>query len=224
MLSIVSKTFLRQSYMSLRKSIPDNTRLNLEYKIQNNFRNIIEKIILEFQDIKHHNELIISGYYSKPGAGEVDVLPLLNSTKQYADNIKLSLPVVVSKKTSHMVFKEFSSNRDLEMGKYGIMNPNMNCKIVCPHIMITPLVCFDSELNRIGWGKGFYDRAIASLRKTDPVISIGVAYKIQKTNLTIPVNEFDTPLDIIITEDRVYMNESSSIIKQIYKDKAYLYY
>lgn len=56
------------------------------------------------------------------------------------------------------------------------------------------------------------------------MISIGVAYKIQKTNLTIPVNEFDTPLDIIITEDRVYMNESSSIIKQIYKDKAYLYY
>jgi len=83
--------------------------------------------------------------------------------------------------------------------------------------MITPLVSFDSEFNRVGFGKGFYDRFIAKSRQNVfPFITVGIAYNCQMWSETIASDKYDEKLDIIITENKVYFNEDSDIVQKIF--------
>jgi 5-formyltetrahydrofolate cyclo-ligase len=72
-------------------------------------------------------------------------------------------------------------------------------------LVLAPLVVFDSYRNRIGMGGGFYDRSFA-FRKipghTRPVL-IGVAHEIQKVDRIVP-EEWDVPLDMIVTDQAIY--------------------
>ena len=61
------------------------------------------------------------------------------------------------------------------------------------------MVAFDKNLNRIGYGGGYYDRYITRLKKIKKIITIGLAYTYQKVN-NISVNKYDMKLDYIITE------------------------
>ena len=61
-----------------------------------------------------------------------------------------------------------------------------------------PLVAFDKNFNRIGYGGGFYDRYIKKIRKQKKVLTVGFAYSFQKVK-KIPTNKYDIRLDFIIT-------------------------
>ena len=63
-----------------------------------------------------------------------------------------------------MDFFRWSTNDPLLINKYGIPEPTSN-KIVYPNILLVPLVAFDQDLNRIGYGGGFYDRYIDKIKK-----------------------------------------------------------
>ena len=72
-----------------------------------------------------------------------------------------------------------------------------------PDIVLVPLVAFDNKLNRIGYGKGYYDRKLARLKKYNKkIISIGLAYSFQKYK-NIPTNKYDFKLDYIFTEQGI---------------------
>ena len=60
-------------------------------------------------------------------------------------------------------------------------------------------MAFDSNLNRVGYGGGFYDRYIKRIKKNQKIITIGLAYSFQKIK-KIPINKYDNKLDFIITE------------------------
>ena len=64
--------------------------------------------------------------------------------------------------------------------------------------MLVPLVAFDKNFNRVGYGGGFYDRYIEKIRKRKKVVTIGFAYSFQKVK-KIPTNIYDIKLDFIIT-------------------------
>jgi 5-formyltetrahydrofolate cyclo-ligase len=65
---------------------------------------------------------------------------------------------------------------------------------------MVPLVAFDHRLNRIGYGKGYYDRNLEKINKLKKkIISLGIAYSFQKCK-DIPVNKHDFKLDYIFTE------------------------
>ena len=73
-------------------------------------------------------------------------------------------------------------------------------KKIYPDIILIPLVAFDSNLNRIGYGKGYYDRSLKKINKIKKnVISLGIAYSFQKCQ-KIPTNKHDFKLDYIFTE------------------------
>ena len=72
-------------------------------------------------------------------------------------------------------------------------------KIVFPDILLVPLVAYDDNLNRVGYGGGFYDRYIKKLRKKKNIITIGLAYSFQKVK-QIQTNKHDVKLDFIVTE------------------------
>ena len=64
--------------------------------------------------------------------------------------------------------------------------------------MIVPLVGFDNNKFRLGYGGGFYDRYISKLLNFKKILTIGFAFSFQKIK-KIPINKFDQKLDFILT-------------------------
>ena len=175
----MNKSQIRKKILKVRK------KSNLKrFKI--NFKHLLN--ILNSENIKGKN---VGGYY--PYNNEVDVLEILKKfeKKKYL----ISLPKI--KDNFQMDFFKWSFNDPLMINKYGIPEPVSNKKIY-PDILLVPLVAFDNELNRIGYGGGFYDRYI---KKTKKIITIGLAFSFQKVK-KIQTNKFDIKLDFIITEKK----------------------
>ena len=97
-----------------------------------------------------------------------------------------------------MNFFHWSLRDPLITNKFGIPEPISN-KILYPNILLVPLVAFDKNFNRLGYGGGFYDRYIKKIKKIKKVLTIGVAFSYQKVK-KIPIEKNDIKLDFIITE------------------------
>jgi 5-formyltetrahydrofolate cyclo-ligase len=85
----------------------------------------------------------------------------------------------------------------LRINKYGIPEPEPK-NMIYPDILLIPLVAFDKNLNRLGYGGGYYDRLIAKISKKKKIIKIGLALSIQKID-NVPINLYDQKLDYIVT-------------------------
>ena len=127
---------------------------------------------------------------------ETFVLALQNHKKK---NFKVSLPII--KKDNHMNFYSWSRNDPLKINKFGIPEP-ISSKKFYPDILLVPLVGYDNDLNRLGYGGGFYDRYIEKIEKIKKVIKIGLAFSYQKLK-RVPTNQHDKKLDFIITEKEI---------------------
>ena len=101
---------------------------------------------------------IIGGYY--PVNSEVDDLTLLRKFQK--KKFIISLPVI--KKNFQMDFYKWSFFDPLKVNKHGIPEPQKK-NIVNPDILLIPIVAFDTNLNRLGYGGGYYDRLIEKLSK-----------------------------------------------------------
>jgi 5-formyltetrahydrofolate cyclo-ligase len=141
---------------------------------------------LIFKLIKNHfygKKVTIAGYY--PSNYEVDILKFLEEASK--KNFKIALPVIKTK--TSMNFKLWS-----------FMEPKNSEKKIVPDLILVPLVAFDNQLNRIGYGKGYYDRSLIKIKKNKKnSISLGIAYSFQKCS-NVPVNKYDFKLDYILTE------------------------
>ena len=102
------------------------------------------------------------------------------------------------KKDNQMNFYSWSRNDPLKINKFGIPEP-VSSKIFYPDILFVPLVAYDSSLNRLGYGGGYYDRYIEKIEKIKKVTKIGLAFSFQKIS-SIPINQYDKKLDFIVTE------------------------
>ncbi|MEL7215273.1 MAG: 5-formyltetrahydrofolate cyclo-ligase, partial [Pseudomonadota bacterium] len=67
-------------------------------------------------------------------------------------------------------------------------------------LLIVPLVAFDADANRMGYGGGFYDRTLERLRAQRVVRALGFAYAGQMSPEPLPLEPTDQPLDGVITE------------------------
>ena len=170
----------------LRKKIIKIREKTNKKNIQINFNQII-KILKEEKITKK----IVGGYF--PVNFEVDDLNLLKKFKK--KKFIISLPVM--KKKFKMDFYKWSFSDPLRINKYGIPEPKIK-NIVYPDILLIPLVAFDKNLNRLGYGGGYYDRLIVKLSKKKKIIKIGLALSVQKID-KVPVNVYDQKLDYIIT-------------------------
>ena len=177
--SLVLKSKLRKKILKIREK-------SNKKDIQINFTQI--KRILKKEKL---NKKIIGGYY--PVNFEIDDLLLLRKFKKNKFNI--SLPVI--KKNFQMDFYKWTFSDPLKVNKYGIPEPTTK-SIVYPDILLIPLVAFDKNLNRLGYGGGYYDRLIKKLSKKKKIIKIGLAFSFQKIN-KVPINTYDQKLDYILT-------------------------
>ena len=177
------KSRLRKKILKVRQKF--NTK-----NIQINFNQIIK--ILKREKITNK---IIGGYY--PVNFEIDDLALLKKFKENKFNI--SLPVI--KKNFQMDFHSWSFSEPLKINKYGIPEPE-NKNIVYPDVLLIPLVAFDKNLNRLGYGGGYYDRLIKKLSKKKNIIKIGLAFSVQEID-KVPINMYDQKLDYIVTNKNI---------------------
>ena len=170
----------------LRKKILKIREKNNRSNIQIDFNQIIK--IFKKEKI---TKKIIGGYY--PVNFEVDDLELLKKLEKKYFNI--SLPVV--KKYFQMDFYKWSFSDPLKINKYGIPEPETRT-IVYPDVLLVPLIVFDKNLNRLGYGGGYYDRLIAKLSKKKKILKIGLALSTQEVD-KVPINIYDQKLDYILT-------------------------
>ena len=171
----------------IRKKILKIRKQNISKNLKIDFNQLLK--ILKKKKI---NGKIIGGYY--PYNYEIDDTKVLEKLEK--KNFKISLPRI--KMNSQMNFFPWSIKDPLKINKYGIPEP-ITHKIIYPNIILVPLVAYDKNLNRVGYGGGFYDRYINKIKKIKKVTIIGLAYSFQKVK-KIPVNRYDIKLDFIITE------------------------
>ena len=160
-------------------------------KISNNF-SLSFRSVLKVLNKEKINGKILGGYY--PYNYEIDGLKILDKLEKH--KYIISLPKI--KKNSQMDFFKWSSNDPLSINSYGIPEP-ISDKIIYPDILLVPLLAYDQNFNRVGYGGGFYDRYIKKIKKIKKIITIGLAYSFQKVK-KIPINKYDIKLDFIITE------------------------
>ena len=172
------KSILRKKILKIREKVNQKN-------IQIDFNQVIK--ILKNKKIKKN----IGGYY--PVNYEIDDLNLL---RKFAKNkFNVSLPVI--KKNFQMDFYKWKFSDLLKVNKYGIPEPEIKT-IVYPDILLIPLVAFDKNFNRLGYGGGYYDRLIKRLLKKKNIIKIGLAHSAQEIN-KVPINVHDQKLDYIVT-------------------------
>jgi 5-formyltetrahydrofolate cyclo-ligase len=120
------------------------------------------------------------------------------------ESMQLEKKVIVpktDKKNRQIILSKLKNWKDLEKGSYGILEPNQINYISIEEIelILIPGVGYDSNGNRIGHGKGYYDNL---LKKSKEILHIGLAFEIQIIE-KIPTRVYDIPVDKIITEERV---------------------
>ena len=179
----MNKSKIRSKILKFRKkNFNKNLKINLEK-------------FISFFKTNIQNAKKIGGYY--PSNYEIDDLEILNVL--YKQNFEISLPIV--KKNNQMNFYSWSKKYPLKVNKFGIPEP-VSSKILYPDILLVPLVGYDNNLNRLGYGGGYYDRFIEKLEKTKKIIKIGLAFSFQKIS-SIPIDQYDKRLDFIITEKEI---------------------
>ena len=176
----MKKSLIRKKLLKTReKNYLNNDQIN------------ISPIIKILKKRKFKNK-IIGVYY--PYNYEIDIMPLVEKFQRL--NYCITLPKIGM--NSEMNFFQWSTKDPLSINKFGIPEPISN-KNKFPDILLVPLLAFDKNFYRIGYGGGFYDRYINRLKKIKKIITIGVAYSFQKIK-KIPVEKYDIKLDFVVTE------------------------
>ena len=177
------KSKLRSKILKIRKK-----RYHKKFKIDP----LIVHSFLKKNNLKFKS---LGGYY--PCNYEIDDIEILNFYEK--KKIKISFPIIKSK--NQMDFFEYTTKHPFEINKYGILEP-MSLKKIYPDILFIPLVAFDKNLNRLGYGGGFYDRYLEKIENIKNIVKIGIAFSYQKVK-KIPTTNYDKKLDYIITEKEI---------------------
>ncbi len=169
---------------------------------------VLAEIALEHLDERREwpdKDAIIGGYW--PIQSEINPFPLLQIFEErgYA----LALPCLVPEGEGYrMIFRRFSLGDDLVSGPFDIHQPADEADEIAPDIVLMPLLAFDEQGWRLGYGGGYYDRVLARLRAQKDVKGYGVAFSGQQL-AEIPFEVHDQPLDGIFTEQGVIQVRST---------------
>jgi len=157
--------------------------------------NFDKKKILKIIKKANIKKPLIGIYY--PVNSEVSTKKIINFLEK--KKIQISLPIL--KNNIEMEFYKYKTNDPLYINKYGIPEPKKKTKVK-PNILIIPLVAFDKNLNRLGYGGGFYDRFLGRMGK-NIIIKLGLAFSHQMIK-RVPTEKFDQKLDFILTEKEIF--------------------
>jgi 5-formyltetrahydrofolate cyclo-ligase len=183
------KRKLRESMMARRMVLPHAAMVSAATSIARQFA---DHPILAFAPS-------FAGYRAM--RGELDVMEIFKVMSRF--NKLTALPCATSEKS--LIFREWRVGDALTRHALGMEEPLDDAPEITPAIILCPLLAFDGEGYRLGYGGGYYDRTMASLRNLEtPPLFIGVGFSMQEVE-QVPTDENDMPLDGILTELGVSM-------------------
>ena len=183
---MLQKNLVRKKYYLLRKK--KYYEINKDFFIP-----FLDLIKSKFKKKK----IKLALYY--PSSFEINVLRLLEF--DYIFNQNILLPII--EENNLMNFSPWKKNQVLQVNKFGMLEP-IKSKLNVPEVMLIPLLAFDSDKHRLGYGKGFYDRYLNKyLKKSKNILTVGVAFSFQKYH-KLPINIKDVKLNYILTEKGIY--------------------
>lgn len=138
---------------------------------------------------------VISGFWSLDE--EFDVRPLLRDLASQGHDI--ALPVVTGRRQP-LTFRRWTPDMAMALDTFGVAVPPADAPVLVPAILLVPLLAFDDQGYRLGYGGGYYDRTLAALRAgpLEP-LAVGIGYWAQRLD-HVPHGGFDQRLDWIVTE------------------------
>lgn len=179
---VEEKNGTRKKISSLKKRFDEKQLLKLSREVIGSLESLEE-----FQKAE-----CIFCYYSMKD--EVDTRELIS---KYISKKKFILPVIVG---DNLVLKEFTPDGDMEKVIFGILEPQgeefTNYKKI--DLVIVPGVAFDEQKNRLGRGKGYYDRILKEIKAK----KIGICFDFQLIT-KVPVENFDVKLDTIVSQNTI---------------------
>lgn len=186
----MDKKELREKILSVRNELKAE-------EAENKSRIIMDKLT-SLDEYKNSNTVFVYMSFKN----EVNTHKLIE--KMLSDDKRVVIPYTDTKNTEIIPSEIKSLKDDLILNSFGYYEPVLeNVKQVSPgelDLIIAPGVVFDEDLNRVGFGKGYYDRILSRKRKDAKVIA--VAYEFQVVD-EVPTEPHDIKMDMIITEGRM---------------------
>lgn len=137
---------------------------------------------------------VVSAYW--PMGDELDPRPLMAAL--HAAGHGVALPVVVAR-GEPLLFRAWVPGLPLVDNVFGTRAPPQAAPAVVPDVLLVPLLAFDPDGYRLGYGGGYYDRTLRRLRGEGRALAVGFAFAEQQVD-SVPREPFDEPLDWIVTE------------------------
>lgn len=181
------KQQIRQDVLAKRDALPEATRQQFSLKIAKYFSQL---------DIKPDD--VVSMFL--PIRSEVDLKPI--ASQLWLGKNKVCLPFMMSR--TEIEFREFTMTTRLIDNGFGTVAPDDASSGMYPDVLLVPLSAYDLKGNRMGYGAGYYDRAIEKLKGLNKAQTlVGVAFSAQEHE-DVPVGTHDVPLDYILTENGLH--------------------
>lgn len=183
----MDKQQLRKYYRNIRKSISDD--------IKSEYDNLILNNILSLDEYKNSDTIFTYVSFDN----ETDTKKLIS--KAIYDNKRIAVPYCVPN-TFIIDFYFINSINELTSGSFGILEPNIiSAEKVIDYtkgICIIPGLSFTYNGDRLGYGRGYYDRFLENFSG----IKIGICYECQITN-ELPKDKYDKSMNIIVSERHI---------------------
>ena len=166
-------------------------------KIARDIPDFAQRIALFADDLSIAPNAIVAGYW--PMGDEADPRDLMMALA--ARGHELALPRVEAKHAP-LVFHRWREGEALMPHKFGMSEPHVDREIAVPDVVLVPLLAFDADGYRLGYGGGFYDRTLETLRAKHKIRAIGVSYAGQEIE-SVPHEIHDHRLDAVLTENGI---------------------
>ena len=164
-------------------------------------------------DLASHLDVVLQrcgrGIYAAylPIRSELSPLPLFAAL---ADRGIVTAMPVTPPPGNPLTFYRWAPGMRLDDGPYGTKQPPLGSERVIPDVILAPMLAFDADCWRLGYGGGFYDRSIAELRISGhEVVAIGIAFGGQQVD-KVPTGSYDMPLDAVWTPDGVVWRDTTA--------------
>ncbi len=137
--------------------------------------------------------IVISGFAAI--RDEIDPAQLM--ARLAGEGHRIALPVMQGKGRP-LKFRAWDPGDAMASAQWGIAEPLPDKPEVYPDVVLVPLLAFDADGYRLGYGGGFYDRSLQNLRAKKPVIAVGIGYDELRID-AVPHLDYDERLDWVLT-------------------------
>lgn len=180
-----AKRRLRQEMREVRAALAPDEKAGAE-------RLACESLL---RDVDLEADAAVAGYW--PLAAEFDLRPALLALA--ARGHPIGLPVVRGR-GQPLQFRRWTPGIALEPAAFGVSVPPPQAPELEPAVVLAPLLAFDAQGYRLGYGGGYYDLTLAALRRRTPAVRVGALAFARQERASLPHDGFDQRLDWVVTE------------------------